>query len=371
LVQRQALAGTALRAGSEMKDAGRFDLAEDVAKIAIAAATRARSQDLGKQARHLRDESKRSSHLAEEAKVARQTLVTVPDDPTANLTYGQFLCLQMNQWETGASHLAKSDDEIFQQAAAAELKTGEGPTAQSKAAELWYAARTSVDKIDSVRLLEHVLELSRAAAPGLKGIDKLSIEKRIQQIAAELPSHRVASVSAKPALPRFEPPQEFQSLVGRMLVDGRDTSILWKYGSGLRLADTNVTDILLQAGIPRGRVQIDFVGKINLLETTTINVMHQGGSPMDATATLYVDGKVIGVLGRENPTSNVYKLDLAKGEHTIAWQLIGRDLAINSLRFIDAAEGTPLVIYHDPMLLGAVRETPSRARLTVNLLGGP
>ena len=92
---------------------------------------------------------------------------------------------------------------------------------------------------------------------------------------------------------------------------------------------------------------------------------------MDATATLYVDGKVIGVLGRENLTSNVYKLDLAKGEHTIAWQLIGRDLAINSLRFIDAAEGTPLVIYHDPMLLGAVRETPSRARLTVNLLGGP
>ena len=30
---------------------------------------------------------------------------------------------------------------------------------------------------------------------------------------------------------------------------------------------------------------------------------------------------------------------------------------------------TPLVVFHDTMLLNAVRDTPSRARLTVNFLG--
>jgi len=65
----------------------------------------------------------------------------------------------------------------------------------------------------------------------------------------------------------------------------------------------------------------------------------------------------------------VYKLDLAKGEHTVEWQLAGRDLAVNSLRFIDATAAAPLVVYHDPLLLNAVRDTPSRARLTVNLVG--
>jgi hypothetical protein len=214
----------------------------------------------------------------------------------ANLTYGKFLCLQMNQWGVAAAHLEKSDDELLKQAAAAELKTAEGAVAQSTAADLWYAARTSVDKNDLTPLLEHVLELSRTAAPGLKGIDKLSLEKRMQQIAAELPGNPVPNRPTNPGLPRFEPPKEFQSLV---------------------------------------------------------------------------DGKLIGVLGGENATSDVYKLDLAKGEHIITWQLAGRDLAINSLRFTDAAEATSLVVYHDPMLLGAVRETPSRARLTVNMLGGP
>lgn len=371
LVQRRALAETALQAGEEMRRAGRFELAEEVAKTAVVAATRARSQDLGKRARHLRDQAKRSCHLAEDAELARQQLVTLPEDPAANLIYGKFLCLQMNQWDAGAAHLAKSDDEMLKQAAAAELKTADGADAQSTAADLWYAARPAVDKSDLVPLLEHVLELSRTAAPGLKGIARLSIEKRMQQIAEELPTNSAKNIPTKPALPRFEPPQEYQSLVGRLQVDGRDASILWKYRSGLRLANTNVADILLQAGIARGRVQIDFVGKLNLPETTTVNVMHQGGSPMDATATLFVDGKLIGVLGGENATSDVYKLDLAKGEHTVAWQLAGRDLAINSLRFTDAAEATPLVIYHDPLLLSAVRETPSRARLTVNLLGGP
>jgi len=369
LVQRRTLAETALRVGVEMKGAGRIKLAEEVAKIAIAAATRTRSQDLGKRARQLRDAARRSSHLAKEAELARQQLVTLPNDPTANLIYGKFLCLQMNQWEAGAAHLAKSDDKTLEQAAAGELKTDEGPKAQSAAADLWYAARNSVDKSDLAPLLEHVLELLRTAAPGLNGIDKLSIEKRMQQIAAEFPSTLAPNTSTKPALPRFEPPKEFQSLVGRLLVDGRDASILWKYRSGLRLVDNNVSDILAQAGIVRGRVQLDFVGKFNLPETTTVNVIHVGGSPMDATATLHVDGKLIGVLGGENATSNVYKLELAKGEHIVTWRLAGRDLAINSLRFTDATEAKSVVIYHDPMLLAAVRETPSRARLTVNMLG--
>lgn len=370
LGDRQELAEAALRNGEEMNRAGRFQLAEAVAQVAVTAATRLRSQDLGRRARLLRDDARRSSHLAKEADLARQQLATTPEDPSANQTYGKFLCLQMNQWSAGAALLAKSDDALLQPAAVAELKAAEGAEAQATAAELWYAARAAVDKSDLAPLLEHALALSRAAVPGLTAIARLTVEKRMQQIAAELPARPAGATPGNAPLPRFEPPQEFQSLVGRMQVDGRDAGILWKYRTGLQLADSNVADALLQTGlVARGRVQLDFVGKLNLPETTTVNVMHQGGSPLDATATLYVDGKLIGMLGGEHATSDVYKLDLAKGEHTVRWQLAGRDLAINSLRFTAAAEAAPLVVYHDAMLLTTVRETPSRARLTVNLIG--
>lgn len=369
LAQRQTLAETALGAGSELMRAGRFDLAEDVAQVAVASATRARSQELGRQARQLRDQAKRASHLQAEAELARDRLVDLPDDAAANLTYGKFLCLQRSEWSTGAACLAKSGDDAFQPAALAELKADQGAAAQAAAADLWYAARTSIDKADIPALLEHVLQLSRQAAPELKGIAKLEIEQRIEQIARELPD-RPNHATPAAAAPRFEPPPEFQSLIGRLQLDGRDAGILWKYRSGLRIAENNVADILQQAGLPKGRVQIDFVGKLNLPETMTVNVVHQGGSPNDATATLYVDGKLVGVLGGEKATSDLYKLELAKGEHTIAWQLAGRNLATNALRFIDAAAATPLVVYHDPLMLNAVRDNPSRARLTVNLVGG-
>ncbi len=377
VAQRQALAESALQAGDEMSRAGRFDLVEKVAQVAVTSATRARNSELGRRARLLRDQGRRAGRLAAEADIARQQLVAAPDDPNANLTYGKFLCLQRNQWLDGAPLLAKSEVEVLKRAAVAETKAANSADeadrseAQAAAAELWYAAQTAVGKDNVPALLEHVLDLARTAAPGLKGIARATLEKRITQITSELPSQPAEPTTPKPAWPRFAPPPEFQSLVGRMKVNGQDASTLWKYRSGLRLLDSNVADILAQSRTPRGHLQLEFVGMLSLPETTRVTVTHQGGSPRDATATLYVDGKLIGTLGGEKATTETYQLDLAKGEHKVAWQLAGRDLATNVLRFDDADTSTPLVIYHDAALLNAVRESPSRARLTVNLMGGP
>ncbi len=368
---RRKLAETALGTGEAMLQEGRFGLAEEVAQVAVTAATRIRNAELGKRARQLREAAKRGGRLAAEADQARQTLLDAPDDPAANTTYGLFLCLQRNQWAQGATHLAKSEVNPLREAASAETGIVDGDAeSQREAAELWYGARGEIREDDQVALLEHVLALARRAVPGLKGIAKLTLEKRITQIAAELPAETAPDHAAQAARARFEPPREFQALLGRLRVDGRDVGILWKYRSGLLLADANVADVLLQSGINRGHLQLDFVGKLQLAETTSVSVALRGGSPQGATATLFVDGKQVGAVGGEHPASNRFELELVKGEHKVAWQLSGRDLGANSLQFTATETSTPLVVYYDLPLFNAVRGSPSRPRLTVNLMGG-
>jgi hypothetical protein len=80
-----------------------------------------------------------------------------------------------------------------------------------------------------------------------------------------------------------------------------------------------------------------------------------------------VDNKPLGQVGGMRATSDIYKLDLNAGEHTVRWVLEGEDFGTCSLAFTNAATAQPLPLYHNQPLLNLVRETPTRARINVNM----
>jgi hypothetical protein len=76
----------------------------------------------------------------EAAKPARETLKTNPDDKTAGLAWGRFLCFYRNDWKAGLPLVAKSDDPIWSSIAQRELKAPDDATDLIQLGDDWLAS---------------------------------------------------------------------------------------------------------------------------------------------------------------------------------------------------------------------------------------
>src|SRR4030095_3863306 len=74
----------------------------------------------------------------EKSKKAREALAKNPDDPTANLEYGLFLCMVRGQWEKGLPHLARGTEGPFRTIATRELGAPESAADQAGLGDFWW-----------------------------------------------------------------------------------------------------------------------------------------------------------------------------------------------------------------------------------------
>ena len=172
-----------LRVNPEFLAAGDFERAEKTAATAAALARRikdapsaARGDAAVKEAAALKDKFK---GLAQ----ARTTLTTMPDDPAANGIVGRYDCYIKGDWAAGLPRLAKGSDAALKDAAATEL-AGD-PAKKAAVADAWNALAEKESGPLRLSVLRHAAALYRAALPGLSGLTKLKIEKRIEEIAKE------------------------------------------------------------------------------------------------------------------------------------------------------------------------------------------
>lgn len=373
-VDRRQVAENAVAVADQLVMAGRFDLATDMVQAAITQAGRAKEVELSKSARELRDEINHAKKALNDAQQAQTQLASDADNGDLNLRWGRFVCFHQRNWEKGLPYLAKGSNQILASAAKLDLAQPPEPEKQAAVGQAWVDALKAVEANEKNAVLLRAHEWSRKAEPQLKGLAKAEVEKRIKELETDLPHRHRAAIAknAKPSTsaPNFQPPREFQGLLGRVQTGGADAGVLWKYDSGLRISNQSISDILVQAKVARGKLRIEFVGLVFVPESGTVNITHTGGSAT-GTLTLFVDNKQLGEIGASRATSDVYKVDLNAGEHTIRWILAGDDLGTSSLALTNASSGQPLVAYHNPQLLELVRESPSRARLNVNMLRNP
>ena len=159
----------------------KYDLAKELGKIALAAARKVRDLDSAKKIVKRNKEIKAIAQEYEEVKTAFVTLETKPADPEANSSAGMFYCLSKGNWEKGLHMLALGNDAAIKDLAMKELKGAKG-TDFLVLGNGWWKQAEKAEGLAKKQLQAHAAIWFRKALPGLTGIDKTKVVKRLAQV---------------------------------------------------------------------------------------------------------------------------------------------------------------------------------------------
>lgn len=179
----------------------RFDAALALHQLAADALSRSTKTELRTAFRRRGEQIVAQQRRWNLAQLARDRLKTEPDNAKANLALGRFLCLDKAQWQEGLVFLSKGDDAALKAAAAADSRQPDRPADQVAVADLWWEAAQPAAGTEREQLLKRAQRWYRAGLADLSGLQKVRVEKRLQQIEAEI------AVSTRP---RSAPPSPFK-----------------------------------------------------------------------------------------------------------------------------------------------------------------
>jgi hypothetical protein len=126
---------------------------------------------------------------------ALEKLQVQPDDVAANLTAGNWLCLERADWEAALPNLARAGNPALQKAAMLELSRPIDTAGQLAAADAWYDAGIALP-MEPLWLLRARLLYSQAKRGSLDGLAAAKVERRLDELA------KVDDL--KPIVERFE-----------------------------------------------------------------------------------------------------------------------------------------------------------------------
>lgn len=202
-----------LRLASDSLPAGSFDRVEKAAGTAGAQARKIKDAALAARAaaiaKDLSDLRSRYGGLA----LARQTLAAQPEDGAANALVGRFECLVSGAWESGLPKLSKGSDLALKEIALEELAQPSEALRRVALADAWAGQAEKESGAGRISLLRHAATLYRSAEPGLSGLSKVRVDKRLEEIA------RAAGAAAEVNLLALIDPKE-DTLAGTWTVQG-------------------------------------------------------------------------------------------------------------------------------------------------------
>jgi hypothetical protein len=163
-----------------------FESAGKLCEMALPASRKAGDPSL---AQSLASRSKEVRELAKgfaDVKKARETLKKSPTDAAANLSVGKYYCFTKGSWSQGLPMLAAGNDSTLKALAAADLAEPTVPAEQSKVGDGWWDLSTTVKPPQQSRLQERAGYWYKQAAPGLNGVSKAVVDKRLRALAATI-----------------------------------------------------------------------------------------------------------------------------------------------------------------------------------------
>lgn len=105
-----------------------------------------------------------------------------PDDPSANLVVGSYLCFLRGQWDRGLLYLVKSNDARLKGIAVSELSRPNEADAIGRLAGRWLALAPSLASPDRPKLMEHAADLYRRAIASSNGLEASLMEQKLASI---------------------------------------------------------------------------------------------------------------------------------------------------------------------------------------------
>ncbi len=160
-----------------------YDAASRYAKQAIGALRRVKDPQFSREVvAHDREIERLKTRYAAVTN-ATETLKGEPDNAAANLTVGQWHCFVKSEWEKGLPHLAKGSREDLAQLARQELAKPAAAAEQAVVGDAWWelAEKDRTETKSSLRA--RALFWYQQASPGLTGLAKVQVDKRIESLA--------------------------------------------------------------------------------------------------------------------------------------------------------------------------------------------
>ena len=159
-----------------------FDTADVLSNVALAASRKSGDKALLKQARERADELATIAKAFESAQSAQKILESNPTDPAANLTVGKYTCFVKRDWATGVSMLALGSDAQLKAIATKDVAEPADAKNRTALADQWYDAAESQDAHSQTAIRQRAAYWYKLALPGLTGLTKDRVEKRIEAI---------------------------------------------------------------------------------------------------------------------------------------------------------------------------------------------
>jgi hypothetical protein len=180
--QHKAIAEEALKLTKQAISGDHFEIAGELAKLALAEARKANDKDVLAQAR---DQVTKEAELAkayEDTQKATAQLEKEPTDPAANLIVGKYKCFAKGDWDGGLVMLALGNDETLKALAQREIQGAEKPSEQARLGDDWWSLADKQEGVDKKQVQRRAAYWYSKALPGLSGMAKDKLQKRIEEV---------------------------------------------------------------------------------------------------------------------------------------------------------------------------------------------
>jgi hypothetical protein len=127
---------------------------------------------------------------------ATTVLEKTPDDPAASLAVGRYTCFVKGEWTKGLPMLATCSDEQLKTAALKDVAAPVTPADQAALGDLWWSLAEKEPALAQRHIRERANYWYNVSLPGLVGLTKSKVEKRIKEID-DLSAAAIAKLEVK------------------------------------------------------------------------------------------------------------------------------------------------------------------------------
>lgn len=166
--------------------ADRYDVARQAGDLAIALAKKVADRDLVQAALTRQQEVKAIEAGHDQAQKALAILAADPNNTSAYLAVGRFLCFLKSDWDKGLPLLASSGEQALKALAEEDLAKPADPARQAQLADGWWDLAQKEQPLPQRMIRLHAADGYRKALPGLTGVMKLKAQTRLEALQESL-----------------------------------------------------------------------------------------------------------------------------------------------------------------------------------------
>ena len=170
-----------VRLVQEAEELDQYDVAARAAQSSLASARKAKDAPLTARADAAGRSVSEMKKAFEKARKAEEVLASEPDDPGANLAWGEWLCFQKGRWDRGLGFLTKAPASPVRTMALKEFSgSAELGSLMEVADGWWELAEHEARPLRRTQLVAHARSIYTAALPKSSGEIRAKIGKRLE-----------------------------------------------------------------------------------------------------------------------------------------------------------------------------------------------